>query len=232
MENEVKRRKISEMFVTGLFLCIVGGFLDAYTYVARGQVFANAQTGNIILLVLNLCSGEGVSSLRYLVPIVFFILGVMLSELFLAIEKNRNDFKGHTLLLAVEAVVLVAVGFMPSGDWDLIANATVSFAAAVQFNSFRKMDNLTYATSFCTGNLRSMTAHLFHAIHGRDKNSLIAGVKYFVNILFFALGVLIGYYVTSWLGINAAFAVSALTLLLAIYMLIANAVSKRKNKAE
>src|SRR5580658_6145873 len=35
---------------TGLLLAGVGGFLDAYTFVGRGGVFANAQTGNIVLL--------------------------------------------------------------------------------------------------------------------------------------------------------------------------------------
>jgi hypothetical protein len=35
---------------TGVLLAGVGGFLDAYTFVGRGGVFANAQTGNIVLL--------------------------------------------------------------------------------------------------------------------------------------------------------------------------------------
>jgi hypothetical protein len=35
---------------TGLLLACAGGFLDAYTFVGRGGVFANAQTGNIVLL--------------------------------------------------------------------------------------------------------------------------------------------------------------------------------------
>jgi hypothetical protein len=35
---------------TGLLLAGAGGFLDAYTFVGRGGVFANAQTGNIVLL--------------------------------------------------------------------------------------------------------------------------------------------------------------------------------------
>ena len=45
-----KRLQTSEsLFLTAL-LAIVGGFLDAYSYLLRGGVFANAQTGNIALL--------------------------------------------------------------------------------------------------------------------------------------------------------------------------------------
>ena len=33
-----------------VFIILSGGFQDAYTYTCRGEVFANAQTGNIVLL--------------------------------------------------------------------------------------------------------------------------------------------------------------------------------------
>ena len=42
--------QMSESFVVGILLCLCGGFQDAYTYVCRDKVFANAQTGNIVLL--------------------------------------------------------------------------------------------------------------------------------------------------------------------------------------
>ena len=41
---------MSESFLTAAFLSISGGLQDAYTYIYRGEVFANAQTGNIVLL--------------------------------------------------------------------------------------------------------------------------------------------------------------------------------------
>ncbi len=49
----------SESLILGLFLAFVGGFLDAYTYVARDHVFANAQTGNIVLLGINIMEKTG-----------------------------------------------------------------------------------------------------------------------------------------------------------------------------
>ena len=44
------RRQMSESLVTAAFLSVSGGLQDAYTYISRGKVFANAQTGNIVLL--------------------------------------------------------------------------------------------------------------------------------------------------------------------------------------
>ena len=50
--------QMSEAFLTAALLSASGGLQDAYTYIARGEVFANAQTGNIVLLSQNLFSAN------------------------------------------------------------------------------------------------------------------------------------------------------------------------------
>ena len=49
---------VAESLQLGIILALSGGFMDAYSYVCRGQVFANAQTGNILLLGVNLSEGN------------------------------------------------------------------------------------------------------------------------------------------------------------------------------
>ena len=44
------RGQMSDSFRAAVFIILSGGFQDAYTYTCRGEVFANAQTGNIVLL--------------------------------------------------------------------------------------------------------------------------------------------------------------------------------------
>ena len=41
--------QMSESLLTASFIILSGGLQDAYTYLCRGKVFANAQTGNIVL---------------------------------------------------------------------------------------------------------------------------------------------------------------------------------------
>ena len=50
--------QMSESFLTAVFLSLSGGLQDAYTYLFRGKVFANAQTGNIVLLSSNIMDGQ------------------------------------------------------------------------------------------------------------------------------------------------------------------------------
>ena len=42
-------KQISESLPIMILLTLSGGFMDAYSYLCRGEVFANAQTGNILL---------------------------------------------------------------------------------------------------------------------------------------------------------------------------------------
>ena len=48
----------AERLLPVALLTLSGGLQDAYTYLCRGRVFANAQTGNIVLLGHSLCAGS------------------------------------------------------------------------------------------------------------------------------------------------------------------------------
>ena len=45
-------KQMSESIRLGIVLAVAGGFMDAYSYMCRDEVFANAQTGNMLLLVI------------------------------------------------------------------------------------------------------------------------------------------------------------------------------------
>ena len=53
----IKRKNESihttETIYIASILTMVGGFVDAYTYITRGGVFAYAQTGNIIFFAMD-----------------------------------------------------------------------------------------------------------------------------------------------------------------------------------
>ncbi len=75
------RGQMSESLLLGALLAIAGGFFDAYTYLCRGGVFANAQTGNIVLLGIRIAEHDFWGMLTYLMPISAFAVGVVTVEL-------------------------------------------------------------------------------------------------------------------------------------------------------
>ena len=54
--------------------------MDAYTYIFRGEVFANAQTGNILLLGVYLSEGNYQKALSYFFPVAAFAFGIVIAE--------------------------------------------------------------------------------------------------------------------------------------------------------
>ena len=90
--------QMSDSLLTAMFIVLSGGFQDAYTYVCRGKVFANAQTGNIVLMSTHLFDGRYADSLRYMIPIVAFLVGTFLAEAVHSIMKSCIGGRSFWLL--------------------------------------------------------------------------------------------------------------------------------------
>lgn len=183
--------QMSESFLTAVFLSLSGGLQDAYTYLFRGKVFANAQTGNIVLLSANLMDGNWERVLHYLVPLCAFALGVLTAEKMQERFREMRTLHWRQLVVLGEGLLLFLVGFLPQ-EQNLLANAIVSFACAMQVQAFRKVHGYPFASTMCIGNLRSGMDALVAFGHSHDKNALWKSLQYFAIIFIFALGAGIG----------------------------------------
>ena len=76
---KLRLEKASESYLVGVLLAIAGGYLDVYTYICRGGVFANAQTGNIVLLGINVADKNWDKILFYMYPILAFMAGILIT---------------------------------------------------------------------------------------------------------------------------------------------------------
>lgn len=185
-------KQMSETFLLGALLAVAGGFLDAYTYLLRGGVFANAQTGNIVLLGVNAAQGNWRGAVYYLIPIAAFVAGVVTAELVRSRFSGRAGIHWRQIILAAEMLILAGVAFLPRGDTDMLANVLVSYICSIQVESFRTLNGSSYATTMCTGNLRSGTELLYLYCKSGDKRERNRGMQYFGIIGFFVLGAALG----------------------------------------
>lgn len=195
-------RQMSDRMRTAAFIILSGGFQDAYTYCGRGGVFANAQTGNVVLMSSNFFSGRFAAGIKYLVPIAAFLLGTAVAEYVHRRWKYYRALHWRQIVLACEMAILFAVGFLPQ-EANALANALVSFVCALQVQTFRKLNGSFFATTMCTGNLRSATEFLYQAARKHDRALARRGLSYLCVILFFVLGAMLGAAATSLLGIHA-----------------------------
>lgn len=183
-----------QQLAVGLLLAVVGGFLDTYTYFTRGGVFANAQTGNMVLLSIAAAQGDFGRAGQYLIPILAFTLGVMATEGLRARAEKKGQAAGHwqRTVLLIEAAILAVVGLLPPEVPNFLVNVTVSFLCSMQVNGFRLLEGMPYATTMCTGNLRSESHHLWQFLFAGERKAGRKAARYLWVILAFCAGAGLG----------------------------------------
>ena len=189
----IKSALPSESMPVGFLLALTGGLLDAYSYLNRGEVFATAETGNIVLLGIHLAQGDFSEVVHYLIPVLAFTLGILAAEW---VRRRYDGGTGRRLywrlpLLLAECVAILVVSFLPAGGMDPLANIIISFTSALQVESFRNIQGYGCVTTMCTGNLRSGTENLFHWLFRRDAKALPKIKVYYGLIFCFILGALV-----------------------------------------
>ena len=197
--SKLTRHPVSISIRLAVLLAIVGGFLDSYTYIDRGGVFANAQTGNIVLLGVSLAEKCWINSLIYIFPIIAFILGVFVSNFI----KNSFLKNSEEALIILEIIILGILVIFPDTFPDNIVNIVISFIASVQVSTFRKLVNSPYCSTMCTGNLRSASDALFEYIDSKDKATLKKFFLYLIVIFTFISGAILGAVLTMQFSSNA-----------------------------
>ena len=212
-----KAKQTSESIELGILLALSGGIMDAYSYMARGKVFANAQTGNMLLFGIYLSGGRWNMALHYFFPILAFTAGIMLAD----IVRTKGSTKLHWRQLSVlfEAVILFGVSFIPL-SMNLLANSLTSLACGIQVETFRKIHGNGIATTMCIGNLRSGTQNIYTFFQTKKRDSLEKGLLYYGIILCFICGAIIGNQCIKYLHERAILVSSALLLLSFIMMFI------------
>lgn len=181
------RGQMSDSFLMAAFIIMSGGLQDAYTYCCRDKVFANAQTGNIVLMSTHLFAGDWSGVSRYFVPVLSFMAGIFVAECVHRRYKRMEKVHWRQIIILVEIVLLFVVGFLPQ-EVNTFANALVSFVCAMQVQTFRKVRGHAYASTMCIGNMRSGTDALCAYFHTHDKKILQKSMTYFAVIGVFALG--------------------------------------------
>ena len=122
------------------------------------------------------------------------------------------------IVIGLEFLVLLCIAFVPSGRLNDLVNVLVSFVCSMQVESFRLLHGNAYATTMCTGNLRSATELLFYYNINRDKKARDKSLQYYGIILFFIVGAVVGTALTRLLLERAVLVVCGI--LLAVFVIM------------
>jgi uncharacterized membrane protein YoaK (UPF0700 family) len=186
-----------------LLLTLANGFLDAHTYIARGGVFANVQTANVIFGAIDTSKREWTLALAHLWPLLAFIAGVALAAHIKSGRAERFVARPLVWTMAIQAVALAIIGFVPASVPHSYVTVPISFLAAMQIGLFRNIGELVYLPVATTGNLMRFVEAGYDGIVDKNAASRRAFGVYGALILAFASGALIGAIASRAWGVHA-----------------------------
>ena len=95
-----RSKQMSESIELGILLALSGGLMDAYSYIYRDHVFANAQTGNILLFGIQLAEKNWTQRCIICFQSGAFVVGIALADIVLHEDRMRRIFIGCQILCA------------------------------------------------------------------------------------------------------------------------------------
>jgi uncharacterized membrane protein YoaK (UPF0700 family) len=225
MQQSILRKELKQMkdktkkwyslapnsLIMGMLLALVGGYLDAYTYITRDGVFATAQTGNTVLFAVRAASPEYNGAIQNVPPFLAFIAGVLVAEHM----KDRLDKHGRAVL-ALEFVILFIVGWLPGSVPNMIITISVAFVSSLQIATFNKLGKWSYNSTITTGNLRTAASASYDAFANEDKEAKKKFIEFAAIILSFIGGALIGTFFSTSLEYKAVWIASGIILITVI----------------
>lgn len=208
--------------IMGMILALVGGFLDAYTYVTRDGVFATAQTGNTVLFAVRAASTKYGAAIQNVPPFLAFIAGVLTAEYI----KDKHEMHRRAVLL-LECVILFIVGWLPGSVPNMIVTMSIAFVSSLQIATFNKLENWSYNSTITTGNLRTASSAFYGAYVEHDSESMRKFKGFSAIILSFIFGALIGTYTSIHMG-NTSIWIAAGIILLTVILYHKNEESREE----
>ena len=216
--SQTAQTEPAEPLLAAVLLAATGGLLDAFVYLNHGHVFANAMTGNVVLLGIALVSHHGPQAIRHLAPLGAFFCGVATSRL----VRDRLGRRASLYGLSLEITVLLIASLLPPTIPEMAFTALIAFSASYQITSFRRVGGLSYSSTFVTGNLRDLSTGLYDAFASSDPEIRRSGLQDARSLglicLFFLAGASLGAVAAQRFGNHTLWIVEPL--LLAVLVLV------------
>jgi uncharacterized membrane protein YoaK (UPF0700 family) len=196
----------------GLTLLVATGFVDSYTFLAHGHVFAEAMTGNLVLIGIGVVEPDIVAFWRPLAAYAAFVVGVAL--LWWIGTRTRSGSRTPQLAtLGFEIVVLVVVGFLPASTPQVVIVVAIAFASGMQIAAFRRIGLAKFTTTVMTSNSLYTVNAALSALASRSRQDRGAAVALASGLGAFMVGVFAGALLTRQLETRASWVVGGVLLL-------------------
>jgi uncharacterized membrane protein YoaK (UPF0700 family) len=161
-ESDLTRQR--QKGVLAIVMAAIAGSVDAVGYLVLARLFTAHMSGNSVAFGAEVSQGRWGEVLRRGFPIPLFVLGVATGGVLIEAGSRRGIRRTMSLVLVLEAVLLVAFmlgeslttrgGAVPTGHPPYFALAgTLTFAMGLQTAALQRVAGRTVRTTYVTGML-------------------------------------------------------------------------------
>jgi uncharacterized membrane protein YoaK (UPF0700 family) len=210
---------VKEKLRIATLLAVNAGFIDAYTFFHYENRFAGAQTGNLIQAGIALAQGKWTHFIGFLIPILFFMAGVMLRTFVSHIRRkyHRGDTTYLLWMQLFMILVFVTIYVIFQHLSATLCISIMSFIMAIQMNNFSVTRGLSYGSIFSTANMRSFAENMAQYFLTGKKEKIENAWVYFALIGSFFIGAALSTILQHFIAIWTLY-LSALFLLIVLYI--------------
>lgn len=191
-------------------MAVVGGFMGCYAVLLRADFLGNAQTSNILYIVLAIFGGNIKEfAIRLIAALIYLSGGV----LFTILNHKTNNLDCNNIFsnylnvkyisLFVDILAIALLAFMPENINPIIGLYPIFFAMSFQWNCFPGHYGYVSSTIFSTNNIRQVSLSLGEFICDKDTKHLHKTKFFLGSLLGFHIGVAYAYVCVTNYGIKS-----------------------------
>ena len=225
-------RKISRQSKRlALFLTFCAGYVDAYTFIVRGNTLVAGQTGNVVFLSVGLIQHNVSDASAKVMTLLAFMMGVFLLTVYK--EKLRIVKKPilSLLPLAILSILSIIIGFVPQTVDNIYLVPPLAFCMGLVTTAFGEVSGIAYNNAFMTGNIKRTMLAFGDYFRTKHTPFLREGIIFVSLLSSFVLGVVFSAYLTIFYHEKTILGVPIMMSIFYLSMLFAKWRKKVKEKA-
>lgn len=173
-----------------LSFAAVGGFFAAYAILLRMGIMANAQTLNLLELLLSSLRCHWPEMLMHLGALAMYVLGTMST----VILPHLFGWDMRRVCPIIDALCAVLLAFLPAEMPVIPSLYPIFFAMSVQWSSFTGAQDHISSTIFSTNNTKQASLALARHLCTREQGQIRRMWFYVSTILCFHAGATVAYF--------------------------------------
>ena len=176
-----------------LFLTFCAGYVDAYTFIVRGNTLVAGQTGNVVFLSVGLIQDNVSDASTKVMTLLSFMMGVFLLTVY---KEKLRVVKKPILSLFPLAILSLIIGFVPLTVDNIYIVPPLAFCMGLVTTAFGQVSGIAYNNAFMTGNIKRTMLAFGEYVRTKHTPFLFEGLIFVSLLSSFVFGVVFSAYLT------------------------------------